>query len=63
MAAMLRYVLCASDPPVRSLVGGVHEQRVRVGVGIGGDGDAAGVMAGVDDAHGDFATVGDEDAP
>ena len=45
------------------LVGGVHEQRVRVGVGIGGDGDAAGVMAGVDDAHGDFATVGDEDAP
>ena len=45
------------------LVGGVHEQRVRVGVGIGGDGDAAGVMAGVDNAHGDFATVGDEDAP
>ena len=44
------------------LVGGVHEQRVRVVVGIGGDGDAAGVMAGVDDAHGDFATVGDEDA-
>ena len=44
-------------------VGGMHEQRVSIGIGIGRDGYAAGVMAGVDDAHGDFAAVGDKDAP
>ncbi len=42
-------------------VGGTYEQCVRIGFGIGGDGDAAGVMAGMNDTHGDFSAIGDED--
>ena len=41
-------------------IGGAHEQRVRIGVSIGGDGDAAGVMTGMNDTHGDFSAIGDE---
>lgn len=42
------------------LVGEPDEQRVRVGVGVDGDGLASAVMAGVDDAHRDLAAVGDQ---
>ena len=44
------------------LVGEMDEQGVRIRIGVDGDGRAARVMAGVDDAHRDFAAVRDEDA-
>ena len=44
------------------LVGEMDEQGVRIRIGVDGDGRAARVMAGVDDAHRDFAAVCDENA-
>ena len=43
------------------LVGGLHVQRVAVGVGVDSDARDAGVAARPGDADGDLATVGDED--
>ncbi len=43
------------------LVGLLHVQGVAVGVGVDGDRLDAQLGAGADDAHGDFATVGDQD--
>ncbi len=42
-------------------VGHPHEGRARVGVRIDGDGRDAHAARGLDDAAGDFATIGDQD--
>jgi hypothetical protein len=44
------------------LVGDLHVQRVAVGIGVDRDRPDPSVLAGPCDAHGDLATVGDEDA-
>ncbi|KAG1317656.1 hypothetical protein G6F63_015580 [Rhizopus arrhizus] len=43
------------------LVGHARVQRVEIGVGVDRDGLHAVIGASADDAHRDFATVGDED--
>ena len=42
------------------LVGQCHEQRVHIRIGIDGDGLEPVVAAGADDAHGDFAAIGNQ---
>ena len=44
------------------LVGKAHVQRVAVGLGVDGDGAQAQPARGADDAAGDFAAVGNQDA-
>ncbi len=43
------------------LVGELHVERIHVGLGINGEGLDALLLAGADDAQGDFAAVRDED--
>ena len=49
-------------PDADGLVGELDVHRIDIGLGIDGDGFDIELAAGADDAEGDFAAIGDQDA-